>query len=73
MPEKRWMVYFEERLNRLAPRDPMNTQPACHDLPIICTVVTNEESRKAIIGGLQLKWKCSDFYQIPTEALKVDI
>ena len=42
------MEYFEELLNRPAPKGPLNIQPACHDLLIVCTVPTKEEIRKAI-------------------------
>ena len=40
--------YFEELLNRPAPKDPVDTQPAYHDLPIICTVPA-KEIEKAIV------------------------
>ena len=41
--------YFEELLDRQTPKDPVEIQPASYDLPIICTVPTNEEIRETII------------------------
>ena len=39
---KRWVEYFEEFLNRTAPKDPVDIQPACHDLPIIRIAYAHE-------------------------------
>ena len=65
------MEHVEEFLTRPAPKDPVDIQPACHDLPIICTEPTKEEIRKAII---QLKnGKAAGPDDIPSEILKVDI
>ena len=65
------MEYFEKLLNRPAPKNQVDIQPDCHDLPIICTVPTKEEFRQAII---QLKnGKAAGPDDIPAEALKVDI
>ena len=64
------MEHVEEFLTRPAPKDPVDIQPACHDLPIICTEPTKEEIRKAII---ELKnGKAAGPDDIRAEALKVD-
>ena len=45
---KRWVEYFEEFLDRPAPKEPVDIQPASHGLPIGCTVPTKEEIWKAL-------------------------
>ena len=68
---KRWAEYFGKLLNRPAPDDPVDIQPASHNLPIVCTVPMEEEIWKAII---QLEnGKAAGPDDIPAEALKVDI
>ena len=52
---ERWVEYFEELLNRPAPTDPVDIQPAYHDLLIFCTALTKEEIRKAIIQLINVK------------------
>ena len=44
--KRRWVEYFEELLNRPAPPDPPDIQPADIDLPIDCTAPTKEDIRK---------------------------
>ncbi len=44
----RWSEHFEELLNRPAPPNPPDINPADEDLPISCDKPTREEIRKAI-------------------------
>ena len=46
--KKRWVEHFEELLNRPAPPDPPDIQPADTDLPIDCSAPTKEEIQNAI-------------------------
>ena len=65
------MEHFEELLNRPAPQEPPNIQPADCDLPIDCGVPTKEEIRQAV---KQLKnGKSAGPDIIPAEAMKADI
>lgn len=67
----RWMQHFEELLNRPAPHNPPNIEPADRDLRIDCGIPTREEICKAI---KQLKHgKAAGPDNIPAEALKTDI
>ena len=51
--KNRWKEHFEELLNRPAPLNPPDIQPANTDLPIKCDDPTREEIRKAI-GQLKM-------------------
>ena len=67
----RWAEHFEELLNRPAPPNPPEIQPANADLPISCDNPTKDEIRKAIT---QLKnGKAAGPDDIPAEALRADI
>jgi len=69
--KKRWVENFEELLNRSAPPDPPDIQPADSDRPIDCSAPTKEEIQNAI---KQLRnGKAAGPDNIPAEALKVDI
>ena len=69
--KQRWVEYFEELLNRPAPPDPPDIQPADIDLPINCTAPTKEEISKAIKKLKNGKAPGPD--EIPAEALKADV
>lgn len=45
---KRWAEHFRELLNRPAPPNPPDIDPAISDLPINCNKPTREEIRKSI-------------------------
>ena len=69
--KKRWVEHFEELLNRPAPPDPPDVQPADSDLTIDCNTPTKEEIQNAI---KQLrKGKAAGPDNISAEALKADI
>ena len=68
--KNRWREHFEELLNRPAPQDPPDIQPAENDLLINCGEPTEEEIQGAI---KQLKsGKAAGPDGIPAEALKAD-
>ncbi|VDP83303.1 unnamed protein product, partial [Schistosoma mattheei] len=67
----RWVDYFEELLNRLAPMNPPNIEAAHTDLPINVNPPTTEEIRMAIRKIESGKAAGPD--NIPAEALKSDI
>ncbi len=67
----RWSEHFEELLNRPAPPNPPDINPADEDLPISCDKPTREEIRKAIT--LLKNWKAAGPDDIPAEALKADL
>ena len=69
--KRRWVEYFEELLNRPAPPDPPDIQPADIDLPIDCNAPTKEEIRQAIKKLKSGKAPGPD--DIPAEALKADV
>ena len=46
--KKRWVEHFEELLNRPAPPDPPDVQPADSDLAIDCNTPTKEEIQNAV-------------------------
>ena len=52
----RWAEHFEELLNRPAPQNQPDIQPAETDLPIDCNKPIREEIKKAIAHE---KWECS--------------
>jgi len=63
--------HFEELLNRPAPPDPPDIQPADSDLHIDCSAPTKEEIQNAI---KQLRnGKAAGPDNIPAEVLKVEI
>ena len=67
----RWTEHFEELLNRPAPLNPPDIDPAEVDLPINCEKPTREEIRRAIS---QMKnGKAAGPDDIPAEALKADL
>ncbi len=67
----RWSEHFEELLNRPAPLNPPDIDPAKVDLPINCEKPTREEIRRAIS---QMKnGKAAGPDNIPAEALKADM
>ena len=67
----RWAEHFEELLNRPAPLNPPDIEPAEEDLPINCEIPTKEEIRRAIC---QMKnGKAAGPDDIPAEALKADL
>ena len=69
--KKRWVEHFEELLNRPAPPDPPDVQPADSDLTIDCNPPTKEEIQNAI---KQLRnGKAAGPDNIPAEAMKADI
>ena len=69
--KKRWVEHYEELLDRPAPLDPPDIQPADSDLSIDCSAPTKEEIQNAIT---QLRnGKAAGPDNIPAEALKVDI
>ena len=68
--KNRWKEHFEELLNRPAPAEPPDIQPAENDLPIDCDEPSKEEIRRAI--GQLKKGKASGPDNIPAEALKAD-
>ena len=69
--KRRWVEYFEELLNRPAPQDPPDIQPADIDLPIDCSAPTKEEIRRAI---MKLKsGRAAGPDDIPAEALKAEV
>uniref|UniRef100_A0A8C3IT77 Endonuclease/exonuclease/phosphatase domain-containing protein n=1 Tax=Chrysemys picta bellii TaxID=8478 RepID=A0A8C3IT77_CHRPI len=67
----RWAEHFEELLNRPAPLNPPDIDPANEDLPINCDRPTRDEIRKAITMMKNRKAAGPD--DIPAEALKVDL
>ena len=71
--KKRWVEHFEELLNRSAPPDPPDIQPADSDLPIDCSAPTKEEILNAIKQLRNGNGKAAGPDNIPAEALKVDI
>ena len=68
---QRWAEHFEELLNRPAPEEPPDIEPAANDLDINCDVPTREEIARAISKLNNGKAAGPDY--IPAEALKVDI
>ncbi|CAH2325400.1 Hypothetical predicted protein [Pelobates cultripes] len=60
----RWSEHFEELLNRPAPPNPPDINPANEDLPINCGKPTREEIRKVMKNR-----KAAG----PDEALKADL
>lgn len=71
MQKLRWAGHFEELLNRPAPLNPVNIQPAESDLPIVCDLPPKEEIYMAIKQLRNGKATCPD--NIPGEALKADM
>ena len=69
--KRRWAEHFEELLNRPAPLNPVDIQPAERDLPIACDIPSKEEIHKAI-KQLQ-NGKAAGPDNIPAEALKADV
>ncbi|XP_065261983.1 uncharacterized protein LOC135879876 [Emys orbicularis] len=67
----RWAEHFEELLNRTAPLNPPDIDPASEDLPINCDRPTRDEIRKVITMMKNRKAAGPD--DIPAEALKVDL
>lgn len=67
----RWAEHFEELLNRPAPPNPPDIEPANVDLPINCGKPTRAEIRKAIT--LMKNGKATGPDDIPAEALKADL
>ena len=67
----RWAEHFEELLNRPAPQNQPDIQPAETDLPIDCNKSTREEIKKAIAHMKNGKVAGPD--GIPAEALKADV
>ena len=67
----RWADHFEEMLNRPAPQNQPDIQPAETDLPIDCNKPTREEVKKAI--ALMKNGKVAGPDGIPAEALKADV
>ena len=67
----RWAEHFEELLNRPAPQNQPDIQPAETDLPIDCNKPTREEIKKAIAHMKNGKVAGPD--GIPAEALKADV
>ncbi|CAH2252520.1 Hypothetical predicted protein [Pelobates cultripes] len=63
-----WSEHFEEFLNRPAPPNPPDINPANKDLPINCGKLTREELRKSIT--LMKNGKAARPDDIPAEALK---
>ena len=68
--KKRWKDHFEELLNRPAPVETPDIEPAEEDLPIKCDVPNKEEIKKAI--GQLKNGKAAGPDNIPAEALKAD-
>ena len=69
--KKRWVEHLEELLNRPAPPDPPDVQPADSDLTIDYNPPTKEEIQNAI---KQLRnGKAAGPDNIPAEAMKADI
>lgn len=67
----RWMEHFQKLLNRPAPQDPPDIQPADSNLPVDYGKPMKEDLQKAI---KQLKnGKATRPDSIPTEALKADM
>ena len=71
MGASRWAEHFEELLNRPAPQNQPDIQPAETDLPIECNKHTREEIQKAIAHMKNGKVAGPD--GIPAEALKADV
>ena len=67
----RWAEHFEELLNRPAPQNQPDIQPAETDLPIDCNKPTREEIKKSITHMKNGKVAGPD--GIPAEALKADV
>ena len=67
----RWAEHFEELLNRPAPQNQPDIQPAETDLPIDCNKPTREEIKKAIAH--MKNGKVAGPGGIPAEALKADV
>ncbi|KAI0235174.1 hypothetical protein LSAT2_014355 [Lamellibrachia satsuma] len=67
----RWAEHFEELLNRPAPQNQPDIQPAETDIPIDCNKPTREEIKKAIAHMKNGKVAGPD--GIPAEALKADV
>ena len=67
----RWAEHFEELLNRPAPQNQPDIQPAETDLPIDCNKPTREEIKKAIAHMKNGKVAGPD--GIPAEVLKADV
>jgi hypothetical protein len=68
--KNRWKEHFRELMNRPAPQQPSDIQPADGDLPINCDEPTKNEILKAI---KQLKsGKAAGPNSIPAEALNAD-
>jgi hypothetical protein len=69
--KQRWVEYVSELLNRPAPTNPPNLEPAEQDLQIGCDAPSKEEIRKAI--GQLRNGKAAGPDHIPAEALKADV
>ncbi|CAH2278193.1 Hypothetical predicted protein [Pelobates cultripes] len=67
----RWSEHFEELLNRPAPPNPPDINPANEDLAINCGKLTREEIGKAIT--LMKNGKAAGPDDIPAEALRADL
>ncbi|VDP49754.1 unnamed protein product [Schistosoma curassoni] len=67
----RWVEYFEELLNRVAPMNPPNIEAAQTDLPIDVIPLTTEEIRMSIRQVKSGKAAAGPD-NIPAEALKLD-
>ncbi len=68
---ERWAEHFEELLNRPAPPNPPDIEPANVDLPVNCEKLTREEIRKAIT--LMKNGKAAGPDDIPAESLKANL
>ena len=67
----RWAEHFEELLNRPAPQNQPDIQPAETDLPIDCNKPTRDKIKKPIAHMKNGKVAGPD--GIPAEALKADV
>ena len=67
----RWADHFEELLNRPAPQNQPDIQPAETDLPIDCNKPTREEIKQAIAHMKNGEVAGPDGF--PAEALKADV
>ena len=67
----RWAEHFEELLNRPAPQNQPDIQPAETDIPIDCNKPTTEEIKKAIAHMKNGKVAGPD--GIPAETLKAGV
>ena len=69
--EKRWAEYFKELLNRPAPNNTPDIQPALRDLDINCARPTKGEIKNAI--KMLKNGKAAGPDGIPAEAIKADL